>query len=211
MAIRRFNVAITGISPLLLSNNKCSDPLSQASKDKKFFTGKRVKKDEDHLALRVIDWVNSGYWIEPGNVVIDETENTVDLEGYKGLTLPSQNFARCLRNAATAFKLGKEVNRAVVVENEPVLVFDGPDTAAEMIADSKFWLTSPVVRQKVTNWITRITLPAWSTEYQVTLDDERISADDFDRILRTAGRFEGLGTWRPRFGRFSSEVSELAA
>ena len=32
MAIRRFDVDVTGTSPLLLSNNACSDPLSDAAK-----------------------------------------------------------------------------------------------------------------------------------------------------------------------------------
>ena len=209
MAIRRFEAAVSGTAPLLLSNNLCSDPLSQAAKDKKFFTSKRTKSDDDHMALRLIDWVHSGYWTQPGKVVIDDIENSVNFEGFANLTLPSQNFARCLRNGATAFKLGKEVARALIVENEPLIKYDGPRTASEMIQQGQFVLTSPVVRQKVTNWVTRLILPAWSVNYQVTVDDERISVDDLERICQTAGRFEGLGTWRPRYGRFSTELTEL--
>jgi len=211
MAIRRFEIAVKGISPLLLSNNLCSDPLSQASKDKKHFTSKRTKADSDHMSLRLIDWVHSGYWSKPGKVEIDDVENAVIFDGYSNLTLPSQNFARCLRNGATAFKLGKEINRALIVENEPLIEYSGPKSAAEMVKDSRFILTSPVVRMKTTNWITRLILPEWSVGYQVTVDDERISADALTRICQTAGRFEGIGTWRPRYGRFSSELTELAA
>ena len=211
MAIRHFEAAVTGTAPLLLSNNLCSDPLSQAAKDKKFFTSKRTKSDDDHTALRLIDWVHSGYWAQPGKVVIDDVENSVNFEGFADLTLPSQNFARCLRNGATAFKLGKEVARALIIENEPLINYDGPRTASEMIRQSQFVLTSPVVRMKVTNWVTRLILPAWSVKYRLTVDDERISVDDLERICQTAGRFEGLGTWRPRYGRFSTELTELAA
>ena len=210
MAIRRFEAAVSGTAPLLLSNNLCSDPLSQAAKDKKFFTSKRTKSDDDHMALRLIDWVHSGYWTQPGKVVIDDIENSVNFEGFANLTLPSQNFARCLRNGATAFKLGKEVARALIVENEPLIKYDGPRTASEMIQQGQFVLTSPVVRQKVTNWVTRLILPAWSVNYQVTVDDERISVDDLERICQTAGRFEGLGTWRPRYGRFAvTDIQEV--
>ena len=210
MAIRRFDVAVKGTAPLLLSNNLCSDPLSQASKDKKHFLSKKKKADDDHMALRLIDWVYSGYWSQPGKIQIDDIENAVNFEGFSDLTLPSQNFARCLRNGATAFKLGKEVTRALIVENEPLINYEGPRTAAEMVADPRFILTSPVVRMRVTNWVTRLILPEWSVNYQVTVDDERISVDDLERICQTAGRFEGLGTWRPRYGRFSSELRELA-
>ena len=118
MAIRRFDVDVTGTSPLLLSNNACSDPLSDAAKTKKFFTSKRTKSDDDHRNLRVIDWVYSGYWKKPGEVVIDNAENTVDFNGFANLFLPSQNFQRCLVEGAKAFKLGKEVNRALVVEED---------------------------------------------------------------------------------------------
>lgn len=207
--IRRFNIAVEGVSPLLLSNNLCSDPLSQAAKDKKFFTKKNKKADEDHMNLRLIDWVYSGYWAIPGNVVIDDVENTVSFDGFANLTLPSQNFARCLRNGATTFRLGKETARALIVENEPLIEYDGPKQAEEMVRDARFILTSPVVRMKVTNWITRLILPQWKVDYQVTIDDERISVDDLARIAQAAGRFEGLGTWRPRYGRFVSEIEEI--
>ena len=122
MAIRRFDVDVTGTSPLLLSNNACSDPLSDAAKTKKFFTSKRTKSDDDHRNLRVIDWVYSGYWKKPGEVVIDNAENTVDFNGFANLFLPSQNFQRCLVEGAKAFKLGKEVNRALVVEEDAEII-----------------------------------------------------------------------------------------
>jgi len=209
MAIRRFNVAVTGVSPLLLSNNMCSDPLSDANKQKKFFTDKGKKSDDDHQCLRLIDWIHSGYWSKPGEVLIDEVENTVNFIGFSHLTLPSQNFARSLRNGATAFRLGKETTKALIVENEPLINYDGPKEASEMIKEGRFVLTSPVVRQGKTNWITRIVLPEWSVEYQVTVDDDRISVENLNRICHSAGRFEGLGTWRGRYGRYTSEMEEI--
>lgn len=78
-----------------------------------------------------------------------------------------------------------------------------------MIQESRFVLTSPVVRQQKTNWITRIVLPEWSVDYQVTVDDDRISVENLGRICHAAGRFEGLGTWRGRYGRYTSEMEEI--
>jgi hypothetical protein len=209
MAIRRFEVALQGTSNLLLSNNLCSDPLSEPAKIKKHFTDKRTKADQDHQNLRLIDWVYSGYWQVSGSVQIDDTENSITFDGFEDPFIPSQNFQRCLRNGATAFKLGKEVERALIVENEAPINYDGPRTAVEMLQHSRFILTSPVVRQRTTNWATRLTIPQWSCEFNVTIDDDRISVDALERIVQAAGRFEGLGTWRPRYGRFSAELSEL--
>ena len=175
------------------------------------FTSKRTKSDEDHRNLRVIDWVYSGYWKKPGEVVIDNAENTVNFNGFANLFLPSQNFQRCLVEGAKAFKLGKEVNRALVVEEDAEIDYDGPKTAKQLLSNPDFVLTSPVVRMKTTNWVTRLILPKWAIKYTVTIDDERISVEDLVRIADTAGRFEGLGTWRPRYGRFGAVLNEIDA
>ena len=209
MAIRRFQATVEGTAPLLLSNNLCSDPLSEPAKIKKHFTGKRTKSDKDHSNLRVIDWVYSGYWKNDGRVLVDDTDNSIAFEGFSDLFLPSQNFQRCLRNGATAFKLGREVERALIVENEAELDYEGPRTAEEMLNHTRFVKTSPVVRQKVTNWVTRLTLPSWIAKFFLTVDDDRISVDALERIVKAAGQFEGLGTWRPRHGRFVAELEEV--
>ena len=210
MTIRRFQVDLTGTAALLLSNNACSDPLSKAAKIKKHFTSKRTKVDADHQNLRVIDWVYSGYWAEPGEVIIDDTSNSVSFDGFSDLYIPSQNFERCLRNGATAFKLGKEVTRALIVENEAPVLYDGPRAAVDMLKDPKFVLISPIRRANATNWVTRVKIPpGWSCQFRLIVDDDRVSADALERIVKAAGKFEGLGTWRPRYGRFSGVLTEI--
>jgi hypothetical protein len=45
----------------------------------------------------------------------------------------------------------------------------------------------------------------------MTLDDEIMGIDQLRRIANMAGKSEGLGTWRPRFGRFTvSDIQEVA-
>ena len=39
--------------------------------------------------------------------------------------MPGANFLRCLRNAATKWKLGKDVLRSVVVTNDPLIEYEG--------------------------------------------------------------------------------------
>ena len=210
MAIRRFQVDLTGTAALLLSNNACSDPLSVSAKIKKRFTSKRIKADADHQNLRVIDWAYSGYWAEPGEVIVDEVSNSVSLDGFSDLYMPSQNFERCLRDGATVFKLGRDVKKALIVENEAPLLYDGPRAAVDMIKDPKFVLISPIRRAGVTNWVTRVKIPpGWSCQFRLIVDDDRVSADALERIVKAAGKFEGLGTWRPRYGRFSGVLTEI--
>ena len=54
-------------------------------------------------------------------------------------------------------------------------------------------------------------LPTWSVTYRLTVDDEILSISQLKRIISMAGKAEGLGTWRPRYGRFSaSDLQEIA-
>ena len=209
MSIRGFEVTLIGKRPLLLSNNKTSDPLSTGAKIKKSFTSKRSKSDQDHENLQILDWLYSGYWRKEGKVEVDTSENAVEFSGFSDLYLPGDNFHRCLRNAATAFKLGKEVNRAVVVENNPSIKHGGPSEALQLLQQPQFLLSSPVKRAQTTNWVSRIVLPEWEVTYRVICDDDRIEVPELQRIVQVAGQFEGVGTWRPRYGQFSFDMDEV--
>ena len=120
--------------------------------------------------------------------------------------MPSANFQKCLRNAATKWKLGKDGLRSVIVHNNPELEYDGPKDAIEMInhREPKLQLAAFTGRGV---WVNRLYLPNWKARFQVLLDDELMGMDQLRRIAIMAGKAEGLGTWRPRYGRF--EVTEI--
>ena len=154
--------------------------------------------------------VISGYWEKQGEVNIDESENTVNFSGFSDPILPSSNFQRCLRNAATKWKLGKDVLRSVVVSNDPKIEYDGPKEAIELLKSRspKFQLAAFTKRGV---WVNRLMFPTWSVTYRLTVDDEILSISQLKRIISMAGKAEGLGTWRPRYGRFSaSDLQEIA-
>ena len=203
MALKGFQVTVEGTSPLLCSNVANSDPLGEGSKQKAFFHSKRKKNDEDHRALRTLDWIFSGYWGSQGEISVDETENTVDFEGFSKPTLPGANFQRCLRNAATKWKLGKDVLRSVVVSNDPEIEYDGPKDAVEMFNSRtpKFQMAAFTSRGV---WVNRLMFPLWKATYRLTVDDEILSVSQLKQIITMAGKAEGLGTWRPRHGRFTA-------
>ena len=203
MALKGFQVTVEGRSPLLCSNVASSDPLGDGAKQKAFFHSKRKKNDEDHRALRTLDWIFSGYWGSQGEISVDETENTVDFEGFSKPTLPGANFQRCLRNAATKWKLGKDVLRSVVVSNDPEIEYDGPKDAVEMFNSRtpKFQMAAFTSRGV---WVNRLMFPLWKATYRLTVDDEILSVSQLKQIITMAGKAEGLGTWRPRHGRFTA-------
>jgi len=142
MAIHSLRIKITGTAPLLCSNVMASDPLSKACKQKEHFTGRGKKKDCDHIALRAIDFIQSGYWMVEGTTEVNEADNSVSFYGYSDPYLPSSNFQRCIRNAATKWSLGKDTLRAIVVTNNPPIEYDGPKDAVQMYSSRSVLLSA---------------------------------------------------------------------
>ena len=71
MALNSYQVTVNGTAGLLCSNVQNSDPLGTGAKQKAFFSSKKKKNDEDHLCLRALDWVFSGYWKQEGKVKVN--------------------------------------------------------------------------------------------------------------------------------------------
>ena len=212
MSIRAYSLQLEGTEDLLCSNVAYSDPLGDFQPMKAYFTDKKGKAKTDgvHRAVRTLDWLFSGYWKTEGQVEVDEAENDVGFDGWADPYMPGQNLQRCLRNAATKWKLGKDVLRSVVVTNNPTIDFDGPRDAVSLFNSRapKFQLCSFTGRGV---WVNRLRIPNWSAIFELTLDDEIMGIDQLRRIANMAGKSEGLGTWRPRFGRFTvSDIQEVA-
>lgn len=203
MALNEYQVTVTGNAGLLCSNVENSDPLGIGSKQKAFFSSKKKKNDEDHLCLRTLDWIFSGYWKNIGKVKVNEAENTVEFDGFSDPYLPGANFLRCLRNAATKWKLGKDVLRSVVVTNDPIIEYKGSKDALEMYTTNQEKFSNTAFTKRGV-WVQRLLFPDWQCTFDVLVDDEILSVSQLNRIITMAGKAEGLGTWRPRFGRFDS-------
>lgn len=209
MAFVNYQVTVNGTAGLLCSNVENSDPLGEGAKQKAYFSSKKKKNDEDHLCLRALDWVFSGYWKNQGTVKIHEAKNSVEFHGFSDPYMPGANFLRCLRNAATKWKLGKDVLRSVVVTNDPLIEYQGSKDALEMYTKDQNYFSNTAFTSRGV-WVQRLLFPDWKCTFELMVDDEILSVSQLNRIITMAGKAEGLGTWRPRFGRFSaSELVEI--
>ena len=186
---RNFKIQVEGRGGLLLSNVQYSDPLGEAAKQKQHFTDKKgkAKTDDVHRAVRILDWLYSCYWKQEGTVVVDETDNTIDFDGFSTPYLPGANFQRCLRNAA--------------------IEYDGPKDAIEMINSKQPKLALAAFTSRGV-WVNRVYFPSWRAKFELMLDDEIMGIDQLRKIANMGGKAEGLGTWRPSHGRFQVESIE---
>lgn len=213
MAFLRYEVKLTGTAPLLCSNNCTIDQLGMPAEVLSWYYKIPQKKRETRVerSMRNFHWLFSGYWNNEGEIQHpSETDGNAVFEGFSEPILPAANLQRCLRDAATAWKLGKDVSRSTIVENDSPITYDGPREARTMLQDGRFYSCRPNGRG---NMAIRLLFPSWSATFRVLINDEIMGDRDFAKILDRAGVAEGLGAWRPgspkggRFGRF--QVTDL--
>jgi len=128
----------------------------------------------------------------------DEAEKKTYRTEDGKLFLPSTHFKASMVKAATDFKMTgrksyKEYIKAGLFIDE-----------AEIILDQQKYeiFACPVViqRARVMSW--RPMFKEWSCEFTLELADEMLNITDVKQILEAAGRFKGVGDFRPEHGRF---------
>jgi hypothetical protein len=202
MATKSYQVTVEGVNPLICSNVQSSDPLKTESTFRAIFHTKRNKTLKDHQALQALDWIQSGYWNNQGQIDIDEDENTVEFKGFSDPILPGANFLRCLRQgAATGWKKGMDIKRGVVVTNNSLIDFKGSKKAIDLFKGNKY-INRAFTKRGV--WVSRLCFPDWKVTFNLLVNDEIVKKSDLKKYLSMAAVAEGLGTWRPRYGRFKT-------
>ncbi len=188
-----FRITLSGSDTLLMHNARLSNPLDPASKAIKRVTAKRNKTDDDHEEVAHLEFVGSLY-IDPD----------------AGPFIPGDNIWRCLYDAAKKRKLGPRIKEGVLITtNVNPLAYRGPREAEALWADENFrhFASAKVGQVRVTRC--RPQFRQWKTEADGVLDTNVLDLAELQQVAEIAGQLIGLGDWRPRFGRFSSEVVKL--
>ena len=184
------NLKLSG-ALLLTSNVRLANKMDEIAREMSTITSKRKKTDEDLIELARLEFIGGLYLTEGGQV------------GF-----PSWNVFRSLQDGAKINKLGKAVERAIVPISADIVPIKhtGPSDPEEM------WLKGCYDQRSVkvgTSTVTR-TRPLftdWSLDVTLNIDTSILNMDDFNMIVRNAGEMVGIGDYRPRFGRFTAEVS----
>lgn len=186
---------ITGTKPILLHNIQLADPDNVWSKRISEVTKKRKKTEEDRRDISRLEWMGSLY-VHDNKIV-----------------LPTANVLKSFLNAAKITKEGKSISRALSPQDIYVpLIFTGPQTPEELINRDDFRDQTLVTigTQRVVR--TRPIFRNWAVVVEWELLTEVLDYDAFLKIVRLAGRVEGLGDNRVNgWGRYETEVSAVKA
>lgn len=169
----------SGGTPLLMHNDRLSDPLSEEARALAKMTKKRTKTDADHREVARLEFLGGLY-----------------LNG-NGPCLPAANILASLQDGAKKRSLGKTIALAVVPLVEHVdLAYTGPRDPDELWK-THHWLRVgvPISGRRVQR--TRPKFTDWSAVLPVEVDPEELDPDDLATAWTRAGMAAGIGDWRP--------------
>ena len=135
----------------------------------------------------------------------DEAEKKTYRDSEGNLFIPSTHFKASMVKAASDFPMkGKKTYKDYVKAG----VFIEP---TEIVLDQQEYEihAEPVViqRARVMSW--RPKFKEWSCEFMIEITDEMINKDTLKDILIAAGKYKGVGDYRPEYGRFDVESYEI--
>ena len=196
--MKELGFKLTGITPLLMHDNKMANPLNAYTQYMKPLTAKRNKTDKDHMEIARIEW-EAGLYLHDGAVAI-----------------PAENLEACFLKAAKRTKNGQKYQSgAMISEDWFPLDYKGqkikikqngqiPVTDLDKYYDNfKHQAMVKIGAQQVLR--TRPIFHDWSIVMMVIIDEQVFDERTMQSIVEDAGRFVGLCEKRPRLGRFTVE------
>jgi len=136
-----------------------------------------------------------------------EFEGCLYFSDEVGPYIPGENIERCLREGAKFTKMGKAIQRGLtIIDLEVPLLYNGPRDLEKLLDDPNFRLRKPVRVQASRPIRTRPKFSDWELEVEAEIDPKVLDVDQIATIAEHAGSMEGLGDYRPRYGRFTTAV-----
>ncbi len=183
---------LTGVNGMVMHSGQLADPGNSFAKQLKAFTGKRKKVDSDFLAMSEIEFKGSLYLQENGN----------GLE----VVLPADVIEASLINGAKKSKEGMIAKTAIFVNNHSPLLYDGPSDPEQLWEDKRFVFVKAVNVSRAKIMRTRAFFANWQAEIEVEYNSDLANLAHVQRWVKDAGEQVGVGSWRPRHGRFTAEL-----
>jgi len=184
-----------GTRPLLMHNVRLASPLNAYAKQLKALNSKRVKTDEDRLAVARVEFEGSLY-----------------SDPEVGPYIPGPNLLASLVEGGRLTKSGKKIERGVNVDDLVMpLIYRGPRDVESLWGggESEYVDLRTVVVQRNKVDRCRPIFREWAFEAEILLDPAVIDLAEFTDVARNAGGMAGIGDYRRMYGRYSVEIEAL--
>jgi hypothetical protein len=183
--MKTVTLTIEGSGPMLMHSDRTANPLNAHTKALKAVTGKRKKTDDDHYEIAKLEFIASAY--------------------YNGhWHIPAANFEAMLLNSAKHFKLGTTIKQALLVPDDGTFEFPDSKLKPEDLFHLDEYLDQRTVKVQQSKTVrTRPIFNAWKSTFTCWLDTDKMDVEQLIQIIENAGKYVGLGDYRPRYGRFN--------
>jgi hypothetical protein len=180
--MEKISVKIQGISPLLQHRYRFADEIEESAK-------KRSGKKDYSL-----EWKSALYW-----------------DDLKGIVQPATHLEGAMIKAATSFiipgrgkKTYKDLFRSAVFVSPDFIPHGLKGTPEKLVEQGKIVIDRRLVRVN-NSGVERLRpmLKDWTLEFTIEIQDDQIAKDVVKQILEHAGRYIGIGDFRPKYGRFT--------
>ena len=196
-----------GQSALVCHNEQLADPLEPIVRQIAAITKKRNKTEADHAEIARLEFFGGLYMSGPFEV---KEGHAINADGSVPC-IPAWNVLRCLQDGAKRHKRGPDVLRGIhPIEENAVIVYEGPTDPQEMWESASFALRKTVGVQRARTMRTRPIFHPWSLGLTIEVDPVVLDIDTIQVFWGDAGRYAGLGEMRPVYGRFVGTIGEAA-
>jgi hypothetical protein len=192
--MQNLHLKFIGNSALLLHSDRGANPIAPQTVAHKALTSKRTKTDEDQIAIARSEYMLAFY---PGDKIV----------------LPTTNIKSCIYQGAKQHKKGANFNRGAIMLTDTVPIKHAGPASKEKMWDTPACVdcrsvVNPSSRGRTMRYRPR--LNDWSLQVEITFDEKMIERAQIIAAAENAGRYIGLGDYRPDkggpFGRFDVEV-----
>jgi hypothetical protein len=188
---------LRGLSPLMYCNPRLANPGDPIVREIKKINAKgKNKTDDDYLRLFDLQW--------EGGIYIDADRRVI---------VPGEWIEGVLVAAAKKSRKGQQGKAGISCNGSWPLEYDGPKDFDKLAADPRFRdVRNVVINGKSRVMACRPIFPTWAVTCVVTFDTEIFNLDTVCEMMVLGGRYHGLGTYRPKYGRYvvESPVIDLA-
>lgn len=189
--MKTVKVIIEGSGPMLMHSDRTANPLNPQTKALKVVTSKRKKTDEDHYEIARLEFIASCY--------------------YNGKWyLPSANIEAMLLASAKHFKMGTIIKQALIIPDDATFEFSDDKLKPEDLFHVDEYVDQRTVKiSQAKNIRTRPIFNSWKSVFVCWLDTDKMNVEQLIQIIENAGKYVGIGDYRPRFGKFTITKTDI--
>lgn len=193
--MKKFSILITGTRPLIMHNGQLADEFNPIVLEIKKLTAKKGTKrtEDDRWELRRLEWMGSLYY-----------------DNEFGPYIPGLSVEASLKESARLTRRGKDIERGVRITSDiNPIAYSGPREKDDLYKDPNFVFSAVVRNQSSRITRTRPIFREWAAEAEGIYDPALVDLPALTGFAQSAGLYVGLCDWRPRYGTFDAEITEL--